>query len=177
MQVSDLSHNILSLRISRTFKECLIKYLADETRASTTVKYRSGKSKSFLAIGKQILTLMNQLLCDTDKYKCRNVKKDFWKEDCSGKASGIFTESGPIGMLEGANFNNMDLFLRLFGKLVNSMCRSLKTASVLSVLVDFADFNNFVCIRFSSRGWSKNKIGDLATQIDEFKQKRKHFRQ
>lgn len=113
--------HFLSLRISRTLKECLIKYLAGKIQTSTAIKWKSGKSKSFLTICAQILSSLNQFWGDTEKGTL-TIEKGFLKGFCSGNTSWIFTETGLMKMLEGVDYNNRNLFSPGFGEIVDSMC-------------------------------------------------------
>lgn len=76
-------------------------------------------------------------------------------------------------MLEGADYNNMNLISPFFEEAVDSMCGVSKTVSVTAMFVDYANLNDFVRSRFSSPCWREAELGDLRSQIEHFRRKAK----
>ena len=160
----------LSLGISRMLKECASRMLSDSSRFSSSLLTGNGDKRPFNTIRRTVLRAMNCFLSDVDRSSPGfNLRVDFSRRCSGGTLSGLFTETGLVGMLEGADFNSVDMVSPFLGSIIDRCCDNILIAPVTTVFTKYVELVNFIGRVDCTPGWTQSDLHKLKTDICSFK--------
>lgn len=92
----------------------------------------------------------------------------FSKRKFRWRLGGLFTESGILGIMEAAGYENCDPVSPFFGEIVDKMCGKSESASETNVLTKCLHLNNNIRERFCTVSWTESELDDLSFQLNKF---------
>lgn len=110
----------LSLKISKMSKKCLQLYLLYPSKSTSAIKYKSAQSKAYNRFLKSVWKLMNKFLKQAEaRMRGASQGMDNSKAKNGGRITGLFRNTGVIGMLEGKDYKIPDLVSPFLDQIVN----------------------------------------------------------
>lgn len=82
---------------------------------------------------------------------------------------GFSNESGPLEMLEAAEFENIEMGFLFMGEIINTWCSQSTGPPTTQVFTSYVDLNNFIQKRFPSPSWTGKDLLQLKSLIQFFK--------
>jgi len=109
-----------SLGISKLIKHCAYNMLLDESRKSSSM-LTAREAEPFAVVRRKILFCLNKFLREVEKGSAgMGLQVDFSKGECGGRLSGIFMETGILGMLETKDYNALDTVSPFIGYIIEA---------------------------------------------------------
>lgn len=101
------------------------------------------------------------------------IRLDFSKEEIGGILSGLFTETGILGMLKAKVYENIDLVSPFFREIADVRCGNSKCAPIADVFTRYTDLIQTIRKQNDRPGWIEHELLDLQRQIDLFENRAK----
>lgn len=144
--------------------------LKDETRFSTSIRTTNVDNQSFKANRKLVIWLLNLFISNIEKtFVGHDFHVDFSKGIINANISGLFTESGILGVLEASDLNRIDEVAPGLGATIDRYCRETTQEPVTTVFTIYFNLLNYIyCLR-STPWWTDEYLRKLDHIILEFK--------
>lgn len=161
--------HILSLGASRMLKECTVVMMKDESRKSSAITSSNGAPRTFKSIRRHVLGSANSFLKQVQRGSAGyGLHVDFSKGDHANRLNGFFTETGVVGMIEGKDYDNLDMVFPFVGAIIDRCC-GLSDAPLASCFTRYTDMFNLT-FRYCRRpGWSNGELHQLSSMLEALK--------
>ena len=163
-------HNF-SLGVSKLIKECASDLLRDEKRFTSNITKKDGTARSFSQVRKKILHTVNRFLQEVEQTsKGHGIHVDYSKGVVGPRLNGFFTENGIIGMLEGKDYEAMDIVSPFLGAILDMCCGEQDNAPITRTYTKYSEILNFVNRSWLLPGWDDASLRKLKSMIKSFKE-------
>lgn len=156
----------ICFRYIQMLREYSYLYLSGASRSTSAMKLCSSEWKPYNVVWKTVLKLPNDLLNRKEREQKGSRKRiDLHKGKNGGRMIGFFTETGILGMLEGNDYESIDLVSPLLREIVDVYCKNSKAACVTDVSCQYVDLVRAIRRGESQPGWTERKLSTLQRQI------------
>lgn len=110
--------------------------LQDSFRTKNSILTGEGEPRTFKQVRKSVLNILNIFLADVEKSSAGcGLYVDFSKGVFTDRLSVLFTDTGIICMLEGRDFEAIDMNSPFLGAIVDICCGTKKEATVTKCFI------------------------------------------
>lgn len=143
----------------------------DKTRGFTSIRTENGDKRSIKEIRKLVLRLLNLFISNVDKLSVGyDFHVDSFKGIINGNLSGLFTDSGILGMLEASDLDRIDEVYPFIGEIIDRCCVETTKAPVTIVFTIYVNLLNDIYYRINTPpGCTYEDFGRFDYIILEFK--------
>lgn len=160
----------LSFGISKHLKQCLSNYLSNGERRLKSISYTSGAEKPFHSIRRLVLGQNRCFLREPELiFPGFGLKSDFLKEVSGDRLSGVYNETGLLGMLKSADFEFIDLISSFIGAIVDISWGNVNNALETKVITEYCKLLRAIYRRELNIRWTKSELQSLKRTIKKLK--------